>query len=988
MPRFARASRVRMLTGLFAVTLLLGATMDIGMLVAQAAAGQYLKLVTSDGGSTFYVGRCFRTDFKVQTDNLDANSVDVIVPYSPAYVQPYTGSGCTVAATAIVTDGLFPSYPSNSISGNRIQVTGYDPSGTSPVNTGSAPADRVLGHVYWKVMSASGSFHMNYEYVQGSTTDTNMAQNNGNGSDVLDGVDNLSLTLAADATAPTFTSLSPASGASNVSVTSGLSYVFSDAGAGVNSGSLVTKLNGTSQTVVKSGCTTTNSNRHPSCNASVSPGTLSYATVYTVVASGSDLASTPNRGTQSWSFTTEDDTDAPYVTTQVPSANQTGVAVGTTVAMHIKDYKGNLGVTPGLGVDLSTVRVTIQVGAGAPTTYQSGDPQFSATGTSADRSIVITPSSPFPQNTVITVTVAASDLHSAPNVMTPVTYTFTTTDSTAPVLSAYTPAQGASGVAADTNVSVTITDGGAGVDIANTTVTLNGTSYGVGNAAFSYTGTAASYTVTVNPASNFSGGQTVAVVISTRDLATTPNSASTSYSFSIASSCSTCSVSNESPSRFSTSAALSSVISFHVKDTGAGIDPNTIRAVLIGSGPGFPVSPLTLTGASTQMAITGSAADKTVTITLAGALESNVPAAITIDASDINGLDMSTVAYTFMHLDTVIGSGSTVSSCSSAAVASCSCPSVPADTGNGGQGGGGRRPVPVYTSSVSNADVMTIIRLRRIPGSGGILRETLTPEEAKAVHQCYVDDTSLHGAAASFTDVPAGAWYKAALDEFVQAGIIDAAQEFRPADGTLRSEIAKMLTKLPLKPKPFTPPASPSFDDVRQTLWYYAPMEQAGANGWIHGYGNCYGTHPCIGKPAEQITRAEEAAMIVRFLGLQRIGAVAPFPDVPADAWYADVVQTAADFGIMKGEDGTRIAAPDRTVTRAESVLMLSRARALLVQGSLQQSASSAKTGGTSGSAYGASLLGSVGGPAGASAGVFLTVAAGIVPFWIRSRRR
>ena len=149
-PAFPRPSsrtgaRLRALAGIALCALSLIGGIAYGPQIARAAAGQYLKLVTSDGGSTFCVGRCFRTNFKVQTDNLDANSVDIVLPYSPAYVQPFTNSGCTVAATSILTTSTFPSYPSNAISGNQVQVIAYDLSGSNPVNSGAARADRGLG---------------------------------------------------------------------------------------------------------------------------------------------------------------------------------------------------------------------------------------------------------------------------------------------------------------------------------------------------------------------------------------------------------------------------------------------------------------------------------------------------------------------------------------------------------------------------------------------------------------------------------------------------------------------------------------------------------------------------------------------------------------------------------------------------------------------------------------------------------------------------
>ena len=111
-----------------ATVLIIGsASIGLGIHPVGASGGQVIKLTTPGGGTTFYRGRCFRTDIKVQTDGLDANSVDIIIPYNPAYLAPYTGSGCTTSASGIVSDNLFPAYPSNTIVSNQVLVTGYDP---------------------------------------------------------------------------------------------------------------------------------------------------------------------------------------------------------------------------------------------------------------------------------------------------------------------------------------------------------------------------------------------------------------------------------------------------------------------------------------------------------------------------------------------------------------------------------------------------------------------------------------------------------------------------------------------------------------------------------------------------------------------------------------------------------------------------------------------------------------------------------------------
>lgn len=921
--------RMTLWAGTLTTMLIIGAaSIGTGIRFADAAAGQILKIVTSDGGSTFYVGRCFRTDFRVQTDNLNANSIDVIIPYNPTYLAPYTGSGCTTSATSVITHSVFPSYPSNSISGNQVLLTGYDPSGTSPVNTGAAPTDRTFGHLYWKVLAASGAYNMNYTFTLGSTIDTNMAESGGDGSDVLDAVENLTLNLASDAGVPTFTSLSPSSGASNVSVTTGITYTFNDAGAGVNTGTLTTKLNGTSKSLTFSSCTRTNSNRIPSCNVTVGGvGTLAYNTLYTVSATGSDLASpSANSASTFWQFTTEDDDDAPYVTGRNPASGATGVAVNSNIVFHIKDYKNNADVTPGLGVDISTVTVAVTPAGGSTITYTSASPQFSYTGTSADYTITINPTADFAQNKVISVVINASDLHSpSPNVMSAVSYSFTTVDSDAPTITSFSPAQSATNVAADTNISFHILDssGGAGVDISNTTVVVEGVTYTSASPQFSYSGTSADYTVTINPTANFSGGQVVDVSITTQDLASTPNTANASYSFTIASTCSTCFVDSESPSRFATSATLSNTISFRVKDTGDGILSSSIRITLIGTGSAFPVSPLTVTGSSPMVSITGTTANYLVTITLPASTEVNKPVSVYITATNVNGLAMAPVGYT---IATISGSGTTIVTVTS------SCPAVQECSSNENTAqGGNRRDIGNMLRTIEPEDVPTIIARRRL--SDKTVKEwKLGPDEIAQVDRCYVDEEDLKHTAAPqtpYTDVQPGDWYESAVKEFLDLGILDASKTtFRGNDSAIRAEFAKVLTMLTGKQAVL--PSVPTFDDVRAGDWFFPFIETAAQEGIMKGYGECIGTHPCNTLPAAIISRAEAAAMIVRQYKLQPMLSAPAFADVESDAWYRDVMQTAADYCIIQGKGESAIARPDSPINRAEMIVMLKRARANL----------------------------------------------------------
>jgi hypothetical protein len=177
----------------------------------------------------------------------------------------------------------------------------------------------------------------------------------------------------------------------------------------------------------------------------------------------------------------------------------------------------------------------------------------------------------------------------------------------------------------------------------------------------------------------------------------------------------------------------------------------------------------------------------------------------------------------------------------------------------------------------------------------------------------------------AYTDVPAGIWYEAAVDDFTEAGYLDASQpRFRGADSALRAEFIKLVVELNGGILG-TAPSTPSFDDVASGSWYYGYMEEAAAEGWVRGDGNCYGTHPCYGRPGAKINRAEAAALINRAFGLVGTGLAPQFVDNPSGQWYTNDIQVAADNCVLQGDSGRGTVRPGDFMNRAEMVVMLHR---------------------------------------------------------------
>ncbi|UQZ34318.1 hypothetical protein C2I18_12800 [Paenibacillus sp. PK3_47] len=123
-------------------------------------------------------------------------------------------------------------------------------------------------------------------------------------------------------------------------------------------------------------------------------------------------------------------------------------------------------------------------------------------------------------------------------------------------------------------------------------------------------------------------------------------------------------------------------------------------------------------------------------------------------------------------------------------------------------------------------------------------------------------------------------------------------------------------------PMPSTAPKV--FSDVRTGQWFKQYVDRASSLGILEGVD---GTRF---EPTREITRAEFSAVLVRALGLEAAsGQSAGFRDVAGSRWYADVIATANQFGLIAGyEDNTF--RPNQPITREEAMVIISRAMNLI----------------------------------------------------------
>ena len=111
----------------------------------------------------------------------------------------------------------------------------------------------------------------------------------------------------------------------------------------------------------------------------------------------------------------------------------------------------------------------------------------------------------------------------------------------------------------------------------------------------------------------------------------------------------------------------------------------------------------------------------------------------------------------------------------------------------------------------------------------------------------------------TFPDVPANAWYAAAVNTLASLGMVsgDEYGNYRPNDPITRAEFCVIALAFAYEPEN----AACRFTDVARTDWFYPYVAQAASYGWIGGY-----TDGRFG-PNDRITRAQVTTIVNNMLG-------------------------------------------------------------------------------------------------------------------------
>lgn len=182
------------------------------------------------------------------------------------------------------------------------------------------------------------------------------------------------------------------------------------------------------------------------------------------------------------------DTQGPQIIFVNPVNNAVNVPANATVTVRITDDQS--------GVELSTVEITIN-----GQVYRYNDPEVVVTGSELNYTFVITPRVQIPLNQASIVNVRAADKagnQSSRQIIFNVPVVVVTVDREAPVVTFIDPENLETGIDADQDVQIRVTDNLSGVDLNSIRIYLNGTLFSINDSALTYSGSALNYLFLLN----------------------------------------------------------------------------------------------------------------------------------------------------------------------------------------------------------------------------------------------------------------------------------------------------------------------------------------------------------------------------------------------------------------------------------------------------------------------------------------------------------
>ena len=177
-----------------------------------------------------------------------------------------------------------------------------------------------------------------------------------------------------------------------------------------------------------------------------------------------------------------------------------------------------------------------------------------------------------------------------------------------------------------------------------------------------------------------------------------------------------------------------------------------------------------------------------------------------------------------------------------------------------------------------------------------------------------VGEASSAANAATFSDVPAGAYYADAVDWAVKNGITTgtSATTFSPNITCTRSQIITFLWRASGSPEPTI---SNPFSDIKTNDYFYKAALWAAEKGMVSG---------STFDPVIPCTRASTMEYMWKNAGKPDTTVKTNFIDIPTDADYTQAVAWAMENGVTAGTSATTFS-PDTICTRGQIVTFLYR---------------------------------------------------------------
>ncbi len=215
----------------------------------------------------------------------------------------------------------------------------------------------------------------------------------------------VSLTLQGpDVTPPTVSQMTPPDGTTNVARNTGIFFVVTDAGTGVNFSTVTVRVDG--QVCLSSASVTAGGFAVQCKPASDLPANSTIV----VQVGASDNASPVNTTAMSWSFVTgansTNDVDPPVLQAVSPTDGAVGVSPGSAIEVQVSDA--------GLGIDFQSLVMTVD---GAEVAYRVDGDQSSAR-------VIYQPAAPFRGGSTVSVRVEACDRAATANCAAPLSFSF------------------------------------------------------------------------------------------------------------------------------------------------------------------------------------------------------------------------------------------------------------------------------------------------------------------------------------------------------------------------------------------------------------------------------------------------------------------------------------------------------------------------------------------------------------------------------------